>query len=144
MPRCLTCLALLDPATAVVCDKCGFPFCSEECATSALHTDNECAVFPYRCEIVTTRAVNEISMNVVHILQSIVDSSSDNLMMVLVSRLPTISDYEQEAPQYDCITTLRLLLNKQNNPAVWNHLLLHKWADSLYLMESAVLTYELS
>ena len=64
--------------------------------------------------------------------------------MVLVSRLPTISDYEQEAPQYDCITTLRLLLNKQNNPAVWNHLLLHKWADSLYLMESAVLTYELS
>ena len=63
--------------------------------------------------------------------------------MILVSRLPTISDYEQEAPQYDCITTLRLLLNKQNNPAVWNHLLLHKWADSLYLMESAVLTYEL-
>ena len=62
MPRCLTCLALLDPATAVVCDKCGFPFCSEECATSALHTDNECAVFPYRCEIVTTRAVNEISL----------------------------------------------------------------------------------
>ena len=51
--------------------------------------------------------------------------------MILVSRLPTISDYEQEAPQYDCITTLRLLLNKQNNPAVWNHLLLHKWADSL-------------
>ena len=47
--------------------------------------------------------------------------------MILVSRLPTISDYEQEAPQYDCITTLRLLLNKQNNPAVWNHLLLHKF-----------------
>ena len=64
--------------------------------------------------------------------------------MILVSRLPTISDYEQEAPQYDCITTLRLLLNKQNNPAVWDHLLLHKWADCLYLMESAVLTYELS
>ena len=64
-------------------------------------------------------------------MQSIVDNTNDIPMMVLVSRLPSISDYEQEAPQYDCITTLRLLLNKQNNPAVWDHLLLHKWADCL-------------
>ena len=62
-----------------------------------------------------------------NVLFSIVNNTSDNLLMILVSRLPTISDYEQEAPQYDCITTLRLLLNKQNNPAVWNHLLLHKF-----------------
>ena len=74
-------------------------------------------------------------------MQSIVDNTNDVPMMVLVSRLPSISDYEQEAPQYDCITTLRLLLNKQNNPAVWDHLLLHKWADSLE--PCSILTHEL-
>ena len=41
-------------------------------------------------------------------------------------RLPAISDYSVESPQYDCITSLRMLLNKKNNPDVWRQLLLHK------------------
>ena len=46
--------------------------------------------------------------------------------MCYYSRLPDISDYEQVAPQYDCITSLRLLLNKEINPDLWKHLMLHR------------------
>ena len=41
-------------------------------------------------------------------------------------RLPSIHDYEQVAPQYDCITSLRLLLIKEINPDLWKHLMLHR------------------
>ena len=50
-PRCLTCLASMDqmdPEKIVWCDKCNFPFCSEQCATSDIHVNNECGAFPYR------------------------------------------------------------------------------------------------
>ena len=50
-PRCLTCLASMDqmdPEKIVWCDKCNFPFCSEQCASSDLHVNNECSAFPYR------------------------------------------------------------------------------------------------
>ena len=48
VPRCLACLASLEPDTAVSCDKCNFPFCSQACCNSEFHVNNECAVFPYR------------------------------------------------------------------------------------------------
>ena len=48
MPRCLACLANLNPDTAFSCDKCNFPFCNEACCKCDIHVKNECAVFPYR------------------------------------------------------------------------------------------------
>ena len=40
--------------------------------------------------------------------------------------MPDISDLSLAAPQYDCITALRLLLCKETSPDTWRHLLLHR------------------
>lgn len=50
----------------------------------------------------------------------------DNECATFPYKLPSISDYNLESPQYDCIAALRMLLNKKNNPDVWKQLLLHK------------------
>ena len=48
------------------------------------------------------------------------------VLIINILRLPEISDLSVAAPQYDCITALRLLLCKETSPETWRHLLLHK------------------
>ena len=48
------------------------------------------------------------------------------VLIINILRLPEISDLSVAAPQYDCITALRLLLCKETSPEAWKHLLLHK------------------
>ncbi|XP_045451289.1 SET domain-containing protein SmydA-8 [Melitaea cinxia] len=81
-PVCLGCYKLLEKDETITCQKCGWPFCSESCTQSVLHTP-ECHYTQERGEKVT------------------------------------ISSYGNPHPNYQCITVLRCLYQRDHNPKLW-------------------------
>jgi hypothetical protein len=48
------------------------------------------------------------------------------LNMALSGRVPSISDFNVARAQYECVTPLRLLLVREQEPEVWRLVRLHK------------------
>ncbi|GBP27660.1 SET domain-containing protein SmydA-8, isoform A [Eumeta japonica] len=84
-PVCLGCYRLLNEGQVFCCDKCGWPFCNENCSTNDIHLP-ECRYTQARGEKVS------------------------------------ISTYGVPHPNYQCITVLRCLYQRDNDPKLWEKL----------------------